>query len=194
MSNPEVDTILKNALRWKDEMTELRRILLDSPLTEEVKWKQACYTYAGSNVVILSAFKEYVALSFFKGVLMNDPENLLIQPTENMQSVRHLRFTGLTEVLDQEELIKKYIRKAIEVEESGQQIPYKKTSEFEVPEELEAVFQQDPEFKRAFESLTPGRQRGYLLHFGGAKQSGTRLRRIEKHRDRILDGKGMQDR
>ncbi len=192
--HPEVDTFIAKATQWKAEMTELRRILLDSPLVEEIKWYQPCYTFEGRNVVILSAFKDYVALSFFKGVLIKDPENRLIQPTENMQAGRHLRYTSLDEIKDQEEVIKDYLQRAVEVEKSGEKVEFKKTSEFEVPEELKEVFEQDPAFKIAFEALTPGRQRGYLLYFGRAKQPATRISRIQKHRDRIFEGKGIHDR
>jgi uncharacterized protein YdeI (YjbR/CyaY-like superfamily) len=192
--NSNVDTILDKAKNWKEELKLLRQYLLYSELTEEIKWYQPCYTYDGSNVVILSGFKEYCALSFFKGVLMNDPDNALIQPTENMQAGRHLRFTSIEEIEDQKDLIKKYLKEAIEVEKKGLKVEFKKTSEFDMPEELEEKLAEDPEFKEAFEALTPGRQRGYILHFSGAKQSKTRIARIERCVPKIFEGKGHNER
>ena len=192
--NPNVDTILDKAKKWKAEQKLLRKYLLGSELTEEVKWYQPCYTYKDQNVVILGAFKDYCVLSFFKGVLMNDPDNILIQPTENMQAARQLRFTSIKEIEDQKVIIKKYLKEGIRVEKKGLKVEFKKTSEFDMPEELEEKLNNDSEFKEAFEALTPGRQRGYILHFSGAKQSKTRWDRIERCAPKIFAGKGHNER
>lgn len=191
---PTVDTILDKAKNWQKEQKLLRKYVLESKLTEEVKWYQPCYTYNGKNVVILGAFKEYCVLSFFKGVLMNDPDDVLIQPTENMQAGRQLRFTSKEEIEDQKAIIQKYLEEAVRVEKEGLKVEYKNTSEFEMPEELEEKLNVDPEFKEAFEALTPGRQRGYILHFSGAKQSKTRMDRIERCTPKIFEGKGFNER
>ncbi len=192
--NPKVTGYIRRNEQWQQELKALREILLDTPLTEDLKWRVPCYTLGGSNVVLMHCFKEYCALLFHKGVLLKDPEGILIQQTKNVQSARQIRFTDVAEVTDQKDTLRAYILEAIEVEKSGQEVEYKETEEFEVPEELEAKFQEDPDYKAAFKALTPGRQRGYLLHFSGAKQSQTRASRIEKCRAKILEGKGLQDR
>lgn len=179
---------------WPDVLAKLRAILLETALTEEVKWSVPCYTFDGKNVLIMSALKEHCALGFFKGALLKDPQGILIQPTKNSQADRQLRFTDVAQVVELESIVKAYVQEAIEVEKAGLEVEYKKTSEFDVPEELEAKFEEDPAFKAAFEALTPGRQRGYLLHFSGAKQSKTRTSRIEKCLPKIFEGIGLHDR
>ena len=191
---PEVDTFIEKAKRWKDELIESRRIILECGLEEDLKWYQPCYTFDNNNVVILSCFKDYYALSFFKGALLDDSDNLLVQPTENMQAGRQIRFTDVSQIREQEEQIKAIIKSAIEVEKKGLKVEFKDTSEFEVPQELLDKFEEDPNYKEAFYALTPGRQRGYLLHFSGAKQSETRAARIDRCVDKIYAGKGFNER
>lgn len=193
-TNPEVDAFFSKAEKWREEMERLRTIVLDCGLTEELKWYQPCYTFDGHNVAIVSKFKDYCVLSFFKGVLLNDPEGILVAPGENSQSTRQIQFTSVDEVVEMEAAIRAYVHEAVAVEKSGRQVQLKKTREYDVPEELKEKLDGDPAFKAAWEALTPGRQRGYLLHFSGAKQSSTRMSRVERHRQRILDGKGMHDR
>ena len=179
---------------WQEEMKQLRRILLDTELSEELKWSVPCYTFQGDNILILSAFKDYCALSFFKGVLLKDPDDILIQQTKNTQATRLIRFTNVDEILAMEASLKAYIAEAIAVEKAGLKIEYKDTSQFDFPDELLSMFEDDPAFATAFEDLTPGRQRGYLLHFSSAKQSKTRVSRIEKCMPKIFEGKGFHDR
>ena len=205
--NPQVDTILAEGcgrcklvgtpqckmMRWQKEMTLLRKIALASGLEEDVKWGQPTYTYKGKNVILIHTFKEYCGMLFFKGALMQDPENILIQQTENVHSGRQARFTDVKEVKRLEATLKAYIFEAIEVEKSGVKLEPKTTKDYPVPDELTAKFKEMPPFKKAFESLTPGRQRAYLLFFNGAKQSATRTARIEKYMETIFAGKGMND-
>ena len=179
---------------WPDVLLKLRAILLETELTEEVKWSVPCYTFNGKNVLIMSSLKEYVVLGFFKGVLLKDPAGVLIQSTPNMQAERQLRFTTVQHVTELEQVIKAYVQEAIEVEQAGLEVAYRKTSEFDVPDELQAMFDEDPAFREAFQALTPGRQRGYLLHFSGAKQAKTRTSRIEKCMPQIFEGIGLHDR
>ena len=179
---------------WPDVLLKLRAILLETELTEEVKWSVPCYTFNGKNVLIMSSLKEYVVLGFFKGVLLKDPAGVLIQSTPNMQAERQLRFTTVQQVTELEQVIKAYVQEAIEVEQAGLEVAYRKTSEFDVPDELQAMFDEDPAFREAFQALTPGRQRGYLLHFSGAKQAKTRTSRIEKCMPQIFEGIGLHDR
>lgn len=178
---------------WTDPMTELRRILLDTELTEEVKWSVPCYTYDGKNILILSAFNDYCSVSFFKGALLKDPHNVLIQPTKNSHASRALRFTDVNTVREMEATIKDLVQSAIEIEKAGLEVPPKATSDFDFPDELISAFEDDPAFESAFYALTPGRQRGYLLHFSGAKQSKTRISRIEKAMSKIFEGKGFHE-
>lgn len=178
---------------WREELTALRAIALDCGLTEELKWSMPCYTHENNNIVLISAFKDYCALTYFKGVLLKDPENILIAQTKNVQAARQVRFTSVAEVTALAPILKDYIQEAIEVEKSDLEVPRKKTEDFDMPEELQILFDEDPAFRQAFEALTPGRQRGYLLHFSGAKQSKTRVSRIEKHMPRIFEGLGMHD-
>lgn len=191
--DPRVDEFFEKEKRWKEEMLLLRSIMNEAGLTEEFKWKHPCYTFNGKNIVIIGGFKEYCSLMLFKGALMKDEAKILVQPTETGQATRQIRFTNTDQINQQKDLIKTYMFDAIEVEKSGKKIEYKKTKDFDVPEELTKKFKEDKHFKKAFESLTPGRQRGYLLFFAGAKQSQTRDTRIEKHRERIMKGKGIDD-
>jgi len=191
--NPKVDLFFNKARTWREEFRQLRNILLDCPLKEELKWGKPCYTFQDSNVVIIQGFKEYSALLFPKGVLLKDPKGILIQQTENVQAARQIRFTSAREIVRMKPILRAYIKESIDVEKAGLEVTYKKTSEFTMPEELKTRFDEDPGFKKAFEKLTPGRQRGYLLYFSGATQSKTRETRIEKCMPQILDGKGLND-
>ncbi|WP_200977417.1 YdeI family protein [Echinicola sp. 20G] len=192
--NTKVDLFLEKAQKWQDEMKLMRKIALDCGLTEDFKWMHPCYTLKGNNVVLIHQFKEYCAFLFHKGALLKDPENILIQQTKNVQSARQIRFTHIDDIVKQQATIKAYIYEAIEIEKAGLVVEMKKTTEFDVPEELEDKFKETPSFKTAFEALTPGRQRGYLLHFSQAKQAKTRISRIEKAMPDIFEGKGLNDR
>ena len=178
---------------WTAELKALRRIVLDCGLTEEVKWGVPCYSHKGGNVVIVSAFKEYASISFFKGSLMKDPQNLLHSPGENSQATRLFKFTSVKEILTNESAIQQYLYEAIEVEKAGLKVAFKKNRD-PVPEELQDQLDKDPALKAAFEALTPGRQRSYILHVSQAKQSETRMARIEKCIPKIMEGKGFHDR
>jgi uncharacterized protein YdeI (YjbR/CyaY-like superfamily) len=191
--NTSVDRFFQKTEKWRGEFASLRKIVLGCGLAEELKWGQPCYLYQDRNVVLIHGFKDYCALLFMKGALMKDEAGALIQQTENVQSARQLRFTSLREIVEAEAMIASYIADAIEVEKSGRKVQRKETAEFGVPEELQQRFDEDPAFKTAFDALTPGRQRGYLLHFASAKQSKTRTARIEKAADRIFAGKGLDD-
>ena len=191
--NPKVDWFFEKASQWKDEYQKLRAICLASGLTEDLKWGCPCYTYKKTNVVLIHGFKNYCALLFHKGALLKDTENILIQQTENVQSARQIRFTNLQEITDLEADLKAYIFEAIEVEKAGLKVELKKTSEFPMVEEFKKVLNENPALKDAFNSLTPGRQRGYLLYFSQAKQSKTRESRIEKYTPHMLGGKGLDD-
>ena len=179
---------------WQVELKALRPILLNCGLTEELKWKMPCYTFENNNVVLMSAFKEYCALSFFKGALLKDPQGILEKPGENTQAARLIRFTNVQQIVDLAPVISAYIAEAIAVEKAGLTVEFKQVDELAIPAELQAKFDDDPAFQMAFEALTPGRQRGYILHFAGAKQSSTRTSRIEKYTQKIFDGQGMYDR
>ena len=191
--NPKVDAFLLNVKKWRDELTILRSIVLDSGLSEELKWGVPCYVHEKANVIIIGGFKDYFALMFFKGALMEDPQDLLRKPGENTQSGRQIRLTSIEEMLDLEEVLKAYIQNAIAVEKTGLKVVEKKTEEYPVPPELEESFAANSDLQHAFYGLTPGRQRAYLLHFAEAKQSATRKARIEKYTSRILKGKGILD-
>jgi uncharacterized protein YdeI (YjbR/CyaY-like superfamily) len=191
--NAKVDALLSKAKQWQDEFTQLRAIILDCDLVEDFKWGQPCYTLEGQNVVLMHGFKEYCALLFFKGALLKDPKGILIQQTENVQAARQIRFTSAQEIAKLEKVLKTYIRNAIDVEKSGAKVEFKKTAEFSWPEEFERKVDDMPSLRTAFEALTPGRQRAYLLHFSSAKQAKTRESRIEKCVPHILDGKGLDD-
>jgi len=191
--NPKVDAFLLNVKKWREELTILRSIVLDSGLSEELKWGEPCYVHEKANVIIIGGFKDYFALMFFKGALMEDPQDLLRKPGENTQSGRQIRLTSIEEMLDLEEVLKAYIQNAIAVEKAGLKVVEKKTEEYPVPPELEESFAANSDLQHAFYGLTPGRQRAYLLHFAEAKQSATRKARIEKYTPRILKGKGILD-
>lgn len=189
----KVDDFFENAKKWKDEFQKLRTIVLDCGLTEEYKWMHPCYTYKGSNVVLIHGFKEYCALLFHKGALLKDIDNLLIQQTKNVQAARQIRFTTIQEIIELEPILKTFIFEAVEVEKSGLKVPMKKTKEFPVSKEFQKKLDESPELKTAFEKLTPGRQRAYLLYFSQPKQSKTRVSRVEKYTPHIIDGKGLND-
>lgn len=189
----KVDKYIEKIKNWKEETILLREICLDCGLYEDFKWMHPCYTLKGKNIVLIHGFKEYCALLFHKGVLLDDTENILVQQTENVQSARQIRFTNQKQISDLKAVIKAYIFEAIEVEKSGLEVKKKKTSEYKMPEELDKAFENDSDFKTAFYNLTPGRQRGYLLHFSEAKQSKTRTSRIEKAKPKIFNGKGHNE-
>lgn len=191
--NPKVDFYFHKAKKWQEELEQLRTIVLDCHLTEELKWGVPCYTYEKSNIVLIHAFKDYCAFLFFKGALLKDPKGVLIQQTENVQAARQVRFTNVKEISKMKATLKAYIYEAIALEEAGAKVPMKKTKEFAVPEEFQQKLDQMPALKKAFKALTPGRQRGYLLYFSSAKQAKTRESRIEKYIPDILDGKGIDD-
>jgi uncharacterized protein YdeI (YjbR/CyaY-like superfamily) len=191
--NPKVDWYFDKAKQWPNEIKKLRSIALGTGLTEELKWGCPCYTLQGVNIVLIHTFKEYCALLFFKGALFKDPEGILVQQTKNVQSARQIRFASLKQINAMKAVVTAYIHEAIAVEKSGVKVELKKTSEFEMPEEFMNKLDEDPDLKAAFEALTPGRQRGYLLYFASAKQAKTRAARIEKYTQQILAGKGLDD-
>jgi uncharacterized protein YdeI (YjbR/CyaY-like superfamily) len=191
--NPKVDIFLSNAPKWQEEMEKLRMIILDCELTEELKWGVPCYTFQNSNVVIIHAFKEYCAILFVKGALLNDANGILIQQTENVQAGRQIRFTNVQEIVELGPILKTYIYEAVEVEKAGLKVNFKKTSEFTIPEEFQNKLDEIPALKTAFEALTPGRQRAYIFYFSAPKQSKTRESRVEKYILKILNGKGLDD-
>lgn len=191
--NPEVDKILAKATRWQEEFEIMRSIALDCGLEEEVKWGNPCYTYEGSNIVLIHGFKEYCAFLFFKGALLHDAEGLLIRQSDKVQAGRQVRFTSTEEIRKIEPVLKTYIYEAIEVEKAGLKVEFKKTTEYHIPEEFQHKLDEMPVLKTAFEALTPGRQRAYLLFFDAPKQSKTRESRIEKCIPPILKGKGLND-
>jgi uncharacterized protein YdeI (YjbR/CyaY-like superfamily) len=192
-SNPKVDVFLRHEKQWRAEFEKLRAIALECKLTEELKWEHPCYTIDGKNVVLIHGFKNYCALLFIKGALLKDAKGLLVQQTANVQAGRQIRFTSLEGIRKLEPTLKSYIREAIRVEKDGAEVKYKKTDEFEMPEEFQSVLKKSAALRREFEALTPGRQRGYLLYFSAAKQSKTRESRIEKCLPQILKGKGLND-
>jgi uncharacterized protein YdeI (YjbR/CyaY-like superfamily) len=192
--NSKVDFFFSNAKQWQEEYKQLRMIILDCGLTEEYKWMHPCYTFENSNIVLIHGFKEYCAILFIKGALLKDARGLLIQQTENVQSGRQIRFTTVREIVELEPILKAYIHEAIEVEKAGLKVDYKKPSEFSMPEEFINKLEAVPGLQDAFEGLTPGRQRGYILFFSAPKQSKTREARIEKYMQQILVGKGLNDR
>jgi uncharacterized protein YdeI (YjbR/CyaY-like superfamily) len=191
--NPKVDFFFNKDGKWRKEFQKLRTIVLNCGLTEELKWGVPCYTFQQRNIVLMHGFKEYCALLFFKGVLLQDAEGILIQQTKNVQSARQIRFTNVRQITKWEKTIRAYIYEAIEVEKAGLKVQLKKTEEFKIPEELQNELNQSPDLKTAFETLTPGRQRAYIFYFSQPKQSKTRAARIEKYRQQILEGKGLSD-
>jgi len=191
--NPKVDVFLSKAQKWQEEFEKLRMIILDCQLTEELKWGVPCYTFEKRNIVLIHGFNEYCALLFFKGALLNDANGILVQQTENVQAARQIRFTNVQEIVEMEPILKAYIYEAIEVEKAGLKVDFKKTPEYIIPEEFQKKLDEIPTLKAAFESLTPGRQRAYILYFSAAKQTKTRESRIEKCMPQILNGKGLND-
>lgn len=191
--NPKVDWYFDKADKWQKEVKKLRKIALECGLTEDLKWGCPCYTYEGSNIVLIHDFKEYCAYLFFKGTLLKDTSNILVQQTKNVQSARQIRFTNAKEITELEKILKAYIYEAIGIEKAGLKVDFKKTKEYEIPEEFRSKLDNLPKLKKAFEALTPGRQRGYLLYFSSAKQAKTREARVEKYMPQILSGKGLDD-
>ena len=192
-TNPKVDFFFRNSDKWQKEMEKLRKIVLDCDLTEELKWGVPCYTFQNSNILLIHEFKEYCAILFVKGALLKDPNAILIQQTENVQAARQVRFTNVREIVEMEPILKAYINEAIEVEKAGLKVNYKKATEFNIPEEFINKLEGVPGLQDAFEALTPGRQRAYLLYFSAPKQSKTRAARVEKYMQQILNGKGLND-
>jgi len=191
--NPKVDFYFSKAKKWQEEYEKLRMIILDCGLTEELKWGCPCYTFQKSNIVLIHGFKEYCALLFFKGALLNDANVILIQQTKNVQAARQVRFINVREIVKMEKILKAYIYEAIEVEKAGLKVKLKKTSDFKIPEEFQNKLDKKPALKKAFNALTPGRQRAYIFYFSQPKQSKTREARIEKYMQQILAGKGLDD-
>jgi uncharacterized protein YdeI (YjbR/CyaY-like superfamily) len=190
--NLKVDGFLRKAKKWREELATLRKIILDCHLTEEVKWHHPCYTFQGSNIVLIHGFKEYCAILFIKGVLLRDAKGILIQQTKHVQAGRQIRFTNVRQIVEMEPILKAYIHEAIEVEKAGLKVKLKKNPE-PIPEEFQNKLNKIPALKTAFAALTPGRQRGYILYFSAAKQSKTRESRVEKCMQQILNGKGLED-
>jgi uncharacterized protein YdeI (YjbR/CyaY-like superfamily) len=191
--NPKVDFFFNRAKKWQEEFEKLRMIILDCGLTEELKWGCPCYTFQKRNIVLIHGFKEYCALLFFKGALLKDAKDILIQQTKNVQAARQVRFTNVQEIVKMKSILRAYIKEAIAVEKAGLKVNFKKTSEFKIPEEFQNELDKTPALKRAFYALTPGRQRGYLFYFSQPKQSKTRASRVEKFTQQILNGKGLND-
>lgn len=191
--NPKVDWFFNKKTKWQEEYSELRTLVLDCGLTEELKWGCPCYTIKKSNIVLIHGFKDYCALLFMQGALLKDPKKILVQQTENVQSARQIRFKSVEDILKNKSTIKSFIKAAIALDKAGLKVELKKTTEYKVPEEFQNVLDDMPELKTAFKALTPGRQRGYLLYFSLAKQSKTRETRIEKYIEQILRGKGLDD-
>src|SRR5229473_5520559 len=191
--NPKVDFYFTKAKKWQEELEQLRMIVLECGLTEELKWGVPCYTFQKSNIVLIHVFKEYCALLFFKGALLNDANGILIQQTKNVQAGRQIRFTNVREIVKMKPVLKAYIYEAIEVEKAGLKVNFKKTTEFKIPEEFQNKLDEIPVLKTAFNALTPGRQRAYILYFSAPKQSKTRESRVEKCMQQILNGKGLND-
>jgi uncharacterized protein YdeI (YjbR/CyaY-like superfamily) len=191
--NPKLDFFFEKATKWQEELLKLREIVLDCGLAEELKWGQPCYTLNNTNVIILGGFKDYCFISFLKGVLLHDSENMLQKPGENTQSGRIIPFIDIQTIIDMKQTLKAYIYEAIEVEKAGLKVASNSKGELVFPDELLQKFESDPTFKVAFEALTPGRQRAYNIYFSGAKQSKSRVSRIESYVQRILSGKGFND-
>ena len=188
------DSFFSHEKKWKEEFQELRKIILDCGLNEEIKWGKPTYTFENSNIVLIHGFKHYCAILFPKGVLLKDEMSILVQQTENVQAARQVRFTSADEIVEMAPVLKAYVKEAVEVEKAGLKVELKKTSEYTMPVELQTKFNEMPALKTAFEALTPGRQRGYLLFFSAPKLSKTRAARVEKYIPKIFDGKGFNDR
>jgi len=191
--NPKVDWFFAKDTKWQKEYEKLRSIILDCGLIEELKWGCPCYTCQNTNIVLIHGFKDYCALLFFKGALLNDPNDILIQQTKNVQSARQIRFTNVREIVKMEKILKAYVYEAIEIERAGLKVKFKKTSDFKIPEEFQKKLNKSKALKTAFDALTPGRQRAYLFYFSQPKLSKTREARVEKYRKQILNGKGLND-
>ncbi len=191
--NPKVDFYFNKAKNWQEELEQLRKIVLDCKLSEDLKWGVPCYSIDKRNIVLIHVFKEYCAFLFFKGALLKDPKSILVQQTENVQAARQIRFTNVKEIVKLKSTLKAYIQEAIKVEKAGLKVPLKKATEFNVPEEFQNELDENPALKSAFNALTPGRQRGYLLFFSAPKQSKTRESRVKKCTQQILLGKGLND-
>ncbi len=191
--NSKVDWFFDKDSKWQEEYSELRTIVLSCGLTEDLKWGCPCYTVEKSNTVLIHGFKNYCALLFMQGALLTDPKGILVQQTENVQSTRQIRFTNIQAILESKSTIEAYIKEAIEIAKAGLKVELKKTNEYKIPDEFQIVLDDMPELKKAFQSLTPGRQRGYLLYFSAPKQVKTREARIEKYLQKILEGKGLED-
>lgn len=191
--NPKADWFFNKDTKWQEEYSELRMLVLECGLTEELKWGCPCYTLQKSNIVLIHGFKDYCALLFMQGALLKDEKEILVQQTENVQAARQIRFANIQEIQKSKSTIKAYIKEAIEIDIAGLKVALKKTIEYKIPEEFQNVLDEMPELKAAFHSLTPGRQRGYLLYFSAPKQVKTREARIEKQLQQILDGKGLED-
>ena len=191
--NPKVDWFFSKDTKWQKEYEKLRTTVLDCGLIEELKWGCPCYTFENTNIVLIHGFKEYCALLFYKGALLNDPNGILIQQTKNVQSARQTRFTNIREIVKMEKILKSYIYEAIEVERAGLKVKLKKTEDFKIPAEFKTKLDKLPALKKAFDALTPGRQRAYIFYFSQAKQSKTREARVEKYMKQILNGKGLDD-
>ena len=192
-TNPKVDFYFNKAQKWQKEIEQLRILTLDCMLTEELKWGVPCYTFQKHNIVLIHVFKEYCALLFFKGALLNNTSGILVQQTENVQASRQIRFTSVQKILEMESTLKAHIYEAIEIEKAGLKVELRKTTEFSIPEEFQLKLNETPALEMAFYSLTPGRQRAYLLHFSAPKQAKTRASRVEKYIPQILDGQGLTD-
>lgn len=192
-TNPKVDAYLRKTKTWREEFEKLRLIILDCGLTEELKWGAPCYTFENRNIVLIHGFKNYCALLFFKGALLKDDSGILVTQTKNTQAARQIRFNSVREIVKMKAVLKAYIHEAIEIEKAGLKVSFKKTKEFKVPEEFQSKLAESPTLKTAFDALTPGRQRAYLLYFSAPKQSKTRTSRVEKSMNQILIGKGLND-
>jgi len=193
MQNPKIDKFLKNTIQWRDEFTLLRSIILDCDLNEELKWGVPCYTFDDKNIVLIHGFKKYCAILFIKGALLQDPESILIQQTKNVQAARQIRFTNIKQINNLRSIIQKYIYQAIEIEKAGLEVNFKKDNLDSLPDELISAFKTNQSLKDAFEELTPGRQRAYILYFTQPKQTKTKIARIEKWIPQIIAGKGLND-
>jgi len=191
--NPEVNWFFTKPTKWQEEYAELRMLVLECGLEEELKWGCPCYTLQKNNIVLIHGFKNYCALLFMQGALLKDPKKILVQQTENVQSARQIRFTNIYDIIKNRSTLKTYIKEAVSIYKAGLKVEFKKTTEYKIPQEFQTVLDDMPDLKIAFEALTPGRQRGYLLYFSAPKQSKTRETRIEKYLQQILDGKGLED-
>ena len=193
MINPQVNWFFNKQGKWQEAFQELREIILECGLKEELKWGCPCYTHQKSNIVLIHGFKDYCALLFMQGALLKDSKKILVQQTKNVQSARQIRFSGIDDILKNKATIKAYVKEAVKNDKAGLKVEMKATTEYEIPEEFQTAIAEMPELKAAFYKLTPGRQRAYLLHFSSAKQSKTRMDRVEKYIPKILDGKGLDD-